>query len=250
MAEIDANHTQAGRLDSWKSIAGFFGRDERTVKRWERERGLPVRRMPGRRGGVYAYAAELTGWMQSPSDSGSLSLPPIPSSPETTEPSLANSESIESASPGGLGAPGRTTGFFKAEIAWIAVALLVAVVGGLLWTLAAKRGISAPRSNSVAASPEVVDLYLKGRYHWEKRTPEDLNKAVQYFQQAIAKDRGYAPAYVGLADTYNLLREYTPMPDSEAYPMALAAARKAVQLDPSSAEAHNALAFGTFYERD
>jgi cytochrome c-type biogenesis protein CcmH/NrfG len=249
MAEMNASHNQAGRLDSWKSIAAFFGRDERTVKRWERERGLPVHRLPGRRGGVYAYAAEITEWMQSPdsSVSGSVSLPPTSYSSEIPEASPANSESIESASSGGLGPPAGTMGFFLPKIAWITVAVLVAVVGSSLWTLVAKRGISAPHRNSTAASPEVVDLYLKGRYHWEKRTPEDLQKAVQYFNQAIAKDGAYAPAYVGLADTYNLLREYTSMPDSEAYPLALAAARKAVELDPNSAQAHTALAFGTFY---
>src|ERR1700690_1641667 len=55
------------RLDSWKEIAAFFDRDERTVKRWEKERGLPVYRVPGSaRGGVFAYAEELAGWLQSP----------------------------------------------------------------------------------------------------------------------------------------------------------------------------------------
>src|SRR5271167_2759327 len=51
------------RLDSWKEIASFFGRDERTVKRWEKERGLPVRRLPGAHGGVYAYSDDLVQWM-------------------------------------------------------------------------------------------------------------------------------------------------------------------------------------------
>jgi tetratricopeptide (TPR) repeat protein len=88
---------------------------------------------------------------------------------------------------------------------------------------------------------------LKGRYFWNKRTPEDLNKAVDLFTQAIVRDPGYAQAYVGLADCYNLLREYSAMPPSEAYPRALAAAKEAVKLDDTSAEAHNSLAFATFY---
>ena len=55
------------RLDSWKEIAAFFGRDERTVKRWEKERGLPVYRVPGSaRGGVFAYAEELAEWLKAP----------------------------------------------------------------------------------------------------------------------------------------------------------------------------------------
>jgi tetratricopeptide (TPR) repeat protein len=94
---------------------------------------------------------------------------------------------------------------------------------------------------------EAEDLYLKGRYFWNKRTPEDLNKALDLFTQAIVRDPGYAQAYVGLADCYNLMREYSVMPPSEAYPRALAAAKKAVELDDNSAEAHNSLAFATFY---
>src|ERR1700689_3572661 len=68
------------RLDSWEEIAAFFDGDERTVKRWEKERGLPVYRVPGTvRGGVFAYAGELTEWLTSPSlaPSEALSAGPI-----------------------------------------------------------------------------------------------------------------------------------------------------------------------------
>src|SRR5208283_1601623 len=98
-----------------------------------------------------------------------------------------------------------------------------------------------------AANREAEEFYLKGRYYWEKRTPDSLNKAVDSFTQALIHDPGYAPAYVGLADCYNLLREYTMMPPSEAYPRALAAAKKAVELDPRSSEAHASIAFASFY---
>src|SRR5277367_1616759 len=67
------------RLDSWKEIAAFFGRDERTVKRWEKERGLPVYRVPGSaRGGVFAYAEELAEWLKAPNptwESGETAAP-------------------------------------------------------------------------------------------------------------------------------------------------------------------------------
>jgi len=98
-----------------------------------------------------------------------------------------------------------------------------------------------------AATREAEDFYLKGRFYWNKRTPESLNQAVDSFTQAIVHDPNYAAAYVGLADCYNLLREYTVMPASEAYPRALAAAKKAVELDPQSSEAHASLAFVSFY---
>ena len=65
--------------------------------------------------------------------------------------------------------------------------------------------------------------------------------------QAVVHDPNYAQAYVGLADCYNLMREYTLMPSSEAYPRALAAAKKAVELDDQSSEAHASLAFVSFF---
>src|SRR5579863_1124218 len=62
-----AQQSSHRRLDSWKEIAAFFGRDERTVKRWEKERALPVHRVPGGvRSGVFAYPAELTQWLKEP----------------------------------------------------------------------------------------------------------------------------------------------------------------------------------------
>jgi DNA-binding winged helix-turn-helix (wHTH) protein/tetratricopeptide (TPR) repeat protein len=98
-----------------------------------------------------------------------------------------------------------------------------------------------------AANPEAEQFYLKGRYYWDKRTPDSLNKAVDSFTQAIVHDPNYSQAYVGLADSYNLLREYTVMPSSEAYPRALSAAKKAVELDDQSSEAHASLAFVSFF---
>jgi DNA-binding winged helix-turn-helix (wHTH) protein/Tfp pilus assembly protein PilF len=97
------------------------------------------------------------------------------------------------------------------------------------------------------SSSEAEQFYLKGRFYWNKRTPDGLNKAVDSFTQAIIRDPTYAPAYVGLADCYNLLREYTLMPASEAYPRALAAAKRAVELDDQNSDAHASLAFALFW---
>jgi DNA-binding winged helix-turn-helix (wHTH) protein/Tfp pilus assembly protein PilF len=98
-----------------------------------------------------------------------------------------------------------------------------------------------------AANREAEDFYLKGRFYWNKRTPESLNQALEAFTQAIAHDPNYSDAYVGLADCYNLLREFSAMPGNEAYFKAFAAAKKAVELDPQSSEAHASLAFVTFW---
>lgn len=124
------------------------------------------------------------------------------------------------------------------------------VVAGLIAVLSFSHRETRYKNALAAPHPpnaEAQELYLKGEYHWTKRTPEDLNKAVDYFTQSIVKDPSYAQAYVGLADCYNLLREFSVMPPDEAYPRALAAAQKAVELDDTSAGAHNSLAFATFY---
>ncbi len=136
-----------------------------------------------------------------------------------------------------------------------AIALLVVAWSLRSGSRAARAGTppaSASMSSTKTASHhvpshEAEELYLKGRYYWNKRTPDGLNKAVDYFTQAIVSDPNYAKAYVGLADSYNLLREYTPKPATEAYPRALAAARKAVELDDSCSEAHASVAFTSFF---
>ena len=94
-------------------------------------------------------------------------------------------------------------------------------------------------------NPEAYEAYLKGRYFWNKRTANSLKTAVDYFNQAIAKDPNYAQAYTGLADTYALLGDwqYAVLTPKEAFPKAKAAAIKALELDSSLSEAHNSLAF-------
>lgn len=92
---------------------------------------------------------------------------------------------------------------------------------------------------------EAYDLYLKGRYFWNKRTPLGFQQAIECFQQSIARDPNYARAYAGLADTYALLSGYTFTPQTEAIPKARAAALKALELDEGLAEAHTSLALIT-----
>ena len=93
--------------------------------------------------------------------------------------------------------------------------------------------------------PKAYEDYLQGRYFWNKRTTEGLKKAVDHFNQAIARDPNYAPAYSGLADTYALLGDwqYAVMTPKEALPQAKAAALKALALDSTLSEAHTSLAF-------
>ena len=111
-------------------------------------------------------------------------------------------------------------------------------------TLQAK--LSGSEQHAIAARPtentEAHQLYLKGRFFWNKRTANDLKKSIEYFEQAIAADPNYALAYAGIADAYVWLPGYTAGTPQDCYPKAKAAAMKALQLDDTLAEAHTTLA--------
>jgi len=94
---------------------------------------------------------------------------------------------------------------------------------------------------------EAYSLYLKGRYHWSKRTPEGIKKAIQHFKQVIEKDPNYALAHAGLADCYSMLEQARVLPAKEAFPKAKAAVTKALEIDETLAEAHTSLAFVRWY---
>ena len=113
-------------------------------------------------------------------------------------------------------------------------------------------GEESKRLNKKATqSGEAYDLYLKGRYYWNKRSPEAFKQAVQLFTAATDKDPTYALAWSGLADTYSLMSGYGgSMPLKDAHPKAKAAALKAVELDDSLAEAHTSLGLAKESEWD
>jgi len=89
-------------------------------------------------------------------------------------------------------------------------------------------------------------LYLKGRYAWNKRTQEGVAEAIGYFEQAIAEDPGYAPAYAGLADSYALDVDYRAVPVAEPFERAKEYARKALAIDEAVPSAHASLAWSLF----
>jgi TolB-like protein/Tfp pilus assembly protein PilF len=382
------------RLDSWKEIAAFLGRAERTVKRWESERGLPVHRVPGGgRSAVFAYANELADWLKGRSaeldaddsaspevdtpktDPASVAVPPAPvvaipppripaaTTPPTNWPAArlaawivplvlaaaliltftsvrrpsrfksqsqpTNAEAKDLYLPadsvavlpfanvnGDQDADYLSDGITESligslahipqlkvrsrdsvfrykgkdvDIQTIGTSLRASVlVSGRLMrkgnTIDISTEITNTRDNTEiwghrysgktsdlislqqqmagdiaeklrssltsadklqvtkqgTQDSEAYSLYLKGRYAWNKRTRGDLETAISYFNQAIARDPAYALAYSGLADVYAVLHFFGGNP-SETFPKSNAAARKALELDPTLARPHAVL---------
>ena len=386
MAQGATNHPER-RLDSWKEIAAFFGRDERTVRRWERESALPVHRVPGgAKGRVYAYEGELDHWLGTPQALGSTtSEPELQTSqvqpevqPEVrpegkhwhfgaaamwvgtvavcaalavgiwayrkshrfaahaSAPSASRvgTKDIQQTATGAYFGPDSiavlpfTNVAKNAKTDYLSDGITESLIGNLahvpqlkvrsrdsvfrykgkdvdVQTAGRNLGVSVLVSGRVMAqgdsieisaeltnirdnteiwghrytgkradviflqqrmagdiagklrstlSPadreqvanqgtqdaEAYSLYLKGRYAWNNRTYSELEKAISYFNQAIAKDPGYALAYSALADVYSVLPNYGGTP-SEDFPKSNGAARKALELDPTLAHPHAVL---------
>src|SRR6266567_7084763 len=110
-----------------------------------------------------------------------------------------------------------------------------------------KAKLTGAEQHAISMQPtrntEAYQLYLKGRYFWNKRTGPDLQKAIDYFKQAIEKDPNYALAYVGLGDSYILLSGFGAARPQDSLPLAEAAAKKALEIDDTLAEAHTTLGF-------
>lgn len=219
MAEISDGRGYR-RLNSWKEIASFFGKDERTVKRWESARGLPVRRVPGgNRTTVFAYAEELEAWLNGEGEKPSAAIATAPAAPAAAQkrPSV---------------------------LAWLVPLLLaIGIAGGLVYVNTLRAGTSPSRHTP---NPAAQELYLSATYDLNTRTGDGIRRSIDTFGQAIEHDPDYAEAYAGLATAYNLVSQYTMAAPAESYAAARQAAEHAIALDPELAAAHAALGFNLF----
>jgi serine/threonine protein kinase/tetratricopeptide (TPR) repeat protein len=102
-------------------------------------------------------------------------------------------------------------------------------------------------SKRPALDAQAYQHYLRGQFYWNKRTAEGVKKGIEYFQRAIEKDPGYALAYVGLADSYNILGFYAYAVPMDVFPKAKAAALRALEIDGTLTQAHASLAYGRLY---
>jgi tetratricopeptide (TPR) repeat protein len=229
---MPSDRTAKTRLTTWKEVAAFFGKTERTVMRWEAERGLPVRRLPGKaRSGIYADVAELEAWLRGAGAAPADALAAGETVPPAADPTIVGAAARppeEAATRRGARAPIVLAGLGAAAL--VALALLRLVP-------------AAPHAPPAAAHA----LYLEGLRHWAQRTPAGLTQAAEEFTAATRLDPDYAAAYAGLAGCYNLLREFGSMPSAQAYPLAKQAAQRALALDPGLAAGHAAYGFALFY---
>jgi eukaryotic-like serine/threonine-protein kinase len=136
-----------------------------------------------------------------------------------------------------------------ADVVSVQKEIATAISGNLRVRLTSEEKTRLAKSS--ATTPEAYQLYLKGRYHANQTTAAELKKGIEYFQQAIDQDPGYALAYAGLADSYSALGGgWMYLPPTDSFPKAKAAAMKALQLDDTLAEAHAALAYVDFFDWD
>ncbi|MDT2020254.1 tetratricopeptide repeat protein [Methylocella sp. CPCC 101449] len=226
---LEANHSRGaqGLITGWKQIARHFSKDERTVKRWAQGRGLPVHRTPGDgRSAVFAYVSELDAWL---TREAALDVAPR---------AVTSIQDDAPVPPVALAAPRSATG--SSRRLWLLAAVLVGVLSAAsIWFASAQR-----RGPTVAPADPLV---LEARFNIEKRTGDAMRRAIDLYQQAIAKNPLSVEAHAGLADVYNVVSQYTLIAPGAGYPRAKAAAERAIELDPTSSAGHAALAFNTFY---
>ena len=210
------------KLGSWKEIANYLGREVRTVQRWEKADGLPVRRLlHAKRGSVYAFAAELDAW-------------------------VASREPNDGVGSEGMAVVGAQEAAGNRG-AWTAVVMCCAalvIVAGLQWggvRVFARRGMrSAPTVESAAGA-----AYLRGLYLLNLTSGDGLTKSILEFQAVIAADPKWAAGHARLSEAHTFL-SFGKNRDAELA-TARESALRAVRLDNSSAEAHEALALVDAY---
>jgi len=250
-----------GVLASWKGIAAYFGCNVRTAKRWERERGLPVHRAPGKKGStVFARTSELEAWLTLGKEEPRLN-PALLNGDVAAHQGDAAKKSPELAAtilppPSSTGEHQPKPTSFSQWRPWVlAASVLLAFAATLLWKVGNRQTAAAmspsPPVTSAAIPhvplPGAEALYERGRYFWNLRTHDSLTQAIDAYTQAILKDPSYAEAYAGLAESYDLLPQFAHADLGESLTRAENAADRAIALNPNLAAAHRAKAFALFY---
>jgi tetratricopeptide (TPR) repeat protein len=211
-----------GRLVGWKAIGVFLGRDQRTVRRWEAERGLPVYRVPGGGGAtVWALPDELRAWLAGEAEQ------------QQVEPQLLAPEP----------APKRRPGLIL--IATCSLGLIAAAP--LLWNNFGNASVTTAKADPYGKDANANDLYRKAQFGLNRRSVTGLISAAETFEALGKQYPRNSAAFVGLAEANLLLREFNSLPNETAYRRAADAAKTALALKANSASATRALAFVLYH---
>lgn len=220
------------RIDGWKSIGAYFGRDRTTAIRWARERDLPVHRIPGgKTATVFALRHELELWARG--------------TEAAAEPVVEDVLAIVEAAPPKIQA-GRKTLWAGAAI------VLLGIASFALPALTRPPAIAAkPAAVSLPADPEVAERFMAARDLVAERNALSLERAIDLLRDVTKRDPGYAAGHAALAEALILSREFGIRDDAGAFFDARAAARNALRLDPRLANAHRMLGFIAYWwDRD
>jgi hypothetical protein len=216
---------QSVRLDGWKAVAVYLKRDRSTVIRWK-QKGLPVRRVPGgKTGAVFAYAHELDAWLAQGND-------------REDQAGERNTRSLRA--------------FSTSDPRLLAAALgaLLAIGCGVYLSLTPKQ-TEGTAVAPLPPDPVMARLYVQARDDWAARTPGGLRSAIAELGEVIRREPKFAPAYAALADAYILSPEFDSVPQGVAFRKAQGAAAAALAIDPASADASRDLGFIAYWrDRD
>jgi tetratricopeptide (TPR) repeat protein len=219
---VDPGPSGEDRLDSWKEIAEYLKRSVRTVRRWEAQESLPVRRHVHQNGGtVYAFKRELDAWL--------ARRTPLPSS--SSEGQSPNGQSESFALPALSSFQITRRRIVMAGTLLIAALLLLVGIGQV-----------RRRADLKRVDPEASRLLLESSVAASRRTPDGFREAIAYCQEAIEKQPNFAAAYSLMARYYQQFAFTGGVRPLEFMPQAERAALKAIELDDTLAEAHAQLA--------
>ncbi len=241
-AGASAKNKNGQRLIGWKAIGQFLGCTERTARRWEADRALPVHRIPGgSRGSVWAHPEELTVWLQTLPTDVQASLREEASS-DASGAAPGGDAAVVEARPQADAQPRSDHGSTRrGPTVWVATALAAALLAA--GTVALKSGWFNGRQQPPTTrtpyddTPDAREIYNTARFEVSERSAGSLAAAERGFQQLVDRYPERAAGWAGLADTYLLQREFGAVPDEVAYPEAERAARTALALDRTLADA-------------
>jgi tetratricopeptide (TPR) repeat protein len=241
---VDRGTSRAGdgaggrRLIGWKAIGQFLRCTERTARRWEAYRGMPVHRIPGGgRSSVWASPDELTGWLQALPSEVQATLR-AEAATSTSAPTAASAQAPGKA---GTAAPSFTAHMLRRMVPAAVALLLLGVLASALLLWNSRSHTPAVPAAAVLGpyddDPRARETYMTARFELATRSAQSLMGAERAFRELTQGYPDRAAGWSGLADTYLLLREFGSMTDEAAYPRAERAARTALALDPKLADA-------------